>query len=80
MNHYINIYINIDNIYIYIIMSTIIRYDTLASEIIHEPEIIVMNKNTINEKDPINKKVLYLDDDLLVVVEKKNSDEKPKTC
>tara|TARA_B100001778_G_C18492181_1_gene585581 strand:+ start:795 stop:980 length:186 start_codon:yes stop_codon:yes gene_type:complete len=61
-------------------MSTIIRYDTLASEIIHEPEIIVMNKNTINEKDPINKKVLYLDDDLLVVVEKKNSDEKPKTC
>jgi len=80
MNHYIIIYINIDNIYIYIIMSTIIRYDTLASEIIHEPEIIVMNKNTINEKDPINKKVLYLDDDLLVVVEKKNSDEKPKTC
>ena len=54
-------------------MSTIVRYDTLASEIIHEPEIIIIKENKIDEK------VLYLDDELLVIVEKKTGDEKPKT-
>tara|TARA_A100001015_G_C14653337_1_gene580097 strand:+ start:167 stop:334 length:168 start_codon:yes stop_codon:yes gene_type:complete len=54
-------------------MPTIVRYDTLASEIIHEPETIVVNE------EYIDKKQVYLDDKLIIIVEKKNSDEKPKT-
>ena len=54
-------------------MPTIIRYDTLASEIIHEPETIVVNE------EYIDKKLLYLDDELIIIVERKKSDEKPKT-
>lgn len=54
-------------------MATIIRYDTLASEIIHEPETITVNEENIDKKE------LYLDDELIIIVEKKNTDEKPKT-
>tara|TARA_A100001011_G_C14001211_1_gene711478 strand:+ start:508 stop:675 length:168 start_codon:yes stop_codon:yes gene_type:complete len=54
-------------------MPTIVRYDTLASEIIHEPETIVVNE------EYIDKKLLYLDDELIIIVEKKKSNEKPKT-
>ena len=45
-------------------MPTIVRYDTLASEIIHEPDIFA--KGSDNEK-----KVFYLDDTLSIIVEKK---------
>lgn len=54
-------------------MPIIVRYDILASDIIHEPETITIKEDNIDEK------VLYLDDKLLVVVEKKDSYEKPKT-
>ena len=54
-------------------MPTIVRYETLASEIIHEPETIVVNE------EYIDKKKVYLDYKLIIIVEKKKSDEKPKT-
>ena len=51
-------------------MPTIVRYDTLACEIIHQPEIIhepeIIAKGSDNEK-----KVFYLDDTLSIIVEKK---------
>ena len=69
-------------------MSNITRYDTLTSEMIHEPTIEKENEYKCEENEykcKENKEnnynnydIYYIDDMLSIIVKEKEQDEKPK--